>query len=152
MEDAKEEKATKGKEKKTNDKKRKNEPPPASGRERRSRKTAEVFEPENFKEVDRSTVFKEGRGKKLRDISAVKNSVEGSKLGSDELTAAFKLLYTQRGAPPKKDMKANILEFSGFLTKESKDVDSKKQKKLDEETEVRIDSGISSCGNLSDGW
>ncbi len=78
-----------------------------------------------------------GRGEKLKDMPAVKASIEKYSNNSEEMNVAHRLLYTTRGKAAKREMKGNILEFSGFLKDAPKDYDAKKLDEEDEEVEVR---------------
>jgi hypothetical protein len=110
---------------------------PTSGkRERRERKSLEVYQPEDFVNVDRSTEIPEGRGTKLGDLKSVRESIDKYTLSAPEMAMAHRLLF--KGKPPKKEMKSNILEFSGYLKKEEKDLDEEEQTKKDEEAEVSL--------------
>jgi hypothetical protein len=105
-------------------------------RSKRARKSSEAFTPTNFKDVDKSVSIVSGRGTKLSDLDVVKDSVQGHTSTSDELLLAHKLLYSIRGGKPaKKDIKSNILAFSGYLA-EKKDGEVAKKGET-EEAEVR---------------
>jgi len=112
----------------------------SSGREKRERKTSAAFVPEDFSKVDRTVEILEGRGTKLEDIPAVRDSIEEAGLQDPALEMTHKLLYKSRGKPPKKDMLANVLAFSGYLPKatagqgETED----EQEKVDEADHVRV--------------
>lgn len=106
-------------------------------RERRSRKSAETFTPTDFVHTDRSVQIIDGRGKKLGELKATRDSIEQYTSTANETLLLHKLLFTQRGKPPKKELKANILAFSGYLPKKEKDLGKKEQDAKDEEHEVR---------------
>ena len=110
---------------------------PPVKRERRERKTANTFTPDDFKHVDKSVSVLMGRGTPLGELPAVAESIESFPNTSEELLVVHRLLYTTRGKPPKKDMKSNILAFSGYLPVKDKELDKKAQDALDEELEVR---------------
>ena len=119
-------------------------PPPEDGssarpsRSKRARKSAEAFAPENFKDVDRSVTVVQGRGKKLGELEAVKNSVDSFTSTSEDMIMAHKLLYTTKGGkPPRKEMKGNILAFNGFLAQKQEGQDEKEMEAQDDEAEVR---------------
>jgi hypothetical protein len=126
-------------------KKRKSAPAPASSsssspavkRERRDRKSAEAFQPEDFKHVDKSITIVPGRGKELGAMKATLASIE-AKSNSEDIVLAHKLLFSSRVKAPKKEMKADLLAFSGYLPKIEEGLDKKEQDALDEEFEVRI--------------
>jgi len=111
--------------------------PPAVKRERRERKTANTFTPDDFKHVDKSVSVRMGRGTPLGELPAVAESIESFSSTSEELLVLHRLLYTTRGKPPKKDLKSNILAFSGYLPVKDKELDKKAQDEIDEELEVR---------------
>ena len=124
------------------DKKRTAPPPPEEGRpkrEKRARKSAEAFVPEDFTNIDRHAMIKQGRGKRLGDIKAVRDSVETYQPSSEEMQQAHRLLYPMKGGlkPVKKEMKTNILAFNGYLEKEKDGQDEKELEQQDEEAEVR---------------
>ena len=110
--------------------------PPAVKRERRERKSAEAFTPDDFLHVDKSIRVTEGRGKALGDLPAVVESFENETSTSAALQLLHRLLYAQRGKPPKKDVKPNLLAFSGYLPAKDEELDKKAQEAVDEEHEV----------------
>jgi hypothetical protein len=126
---------------KTSDSSPSKQPESASGspRSKRSRKLSqpESYQPENFKKTTHSAPLSRGRGKKLKDIDSVKESVEQFSMNSEEMVMAHKFLYTMRGRVPRRDMKTNVLEFSGFLKYMPEDADEKGFEEDDEEAEVR---------------
>jgi hypothetical protein len=107
-------------------------------REKRVRKTADVFEPDNFLGKDKSQQVVVGRGTKLADIAAVKASIDKLTMNSSELMLAHRLLYTRQGKPPKKEIKKNLFDFCGFLPLAEEGQDKKELEALDEEAEVRM--------------
>ena len=129
-----------------NDKKRAKEEEPADEKEaekspsrsKRSRKSAEAFVPEDFLHVDRSLDVALGRGKRLGDLEEVRESVNSFPITSEDLLTAHRLLFPGHRKPPRKEIKANILSFSGYLKKKKKDQDEKELEKEDEEAEVSV--------------
>lgn len=113
-------------------------------REKRDRKSADAFKPDDFAKVDRSVNIADGRGVPLAKLDVCKNSIEKEPANSEVIALAHKLLFTVRGRPNKKDMKKNILMFSGFFSA-SKDPDKAKQEKLDLHEEV---SSVDAMVNL----
>lgn len=132
--------------KETTDKKEKEQKSEEQGlsRSKRSRKSADAFAPEDFKHVDRSIDVASGRGQRLGDLEAVCESVNSYASTSEDMLLAHKLLFTTRGKPPRREMKANILNFSGYLKKKKEGQDEKESDKEDEEAEVRTEDDISS--------
>jgi hypothetical protein len=91
----------------------------AENRPKRARNNpadAAVYDPEDFtmKESEGIKMIK-GRGTKLGSFPSVKASIESSKRTVDEITFAHQFLFGKKGKVSKKDMKANLLEFSGYL-------------------------------------
>lgn len=111
---------------------------PAVKRERRERKSADAFAPDDFVHVEKTLKAKTGRGVPLGELKLVKESIESVPLSSPVLQQLHRLIYTMRGKPPKKDMKANIFKFSGYLPPLDKDLDKEAQDAVDEEEEVSI--------------
>jgi hypothetical protein len=107
-------------------------------REKRVRKSADVFEPDNFLGKDKSLQVVAGRGTKLAEIAACKATIDKLSMNSSELMLAHRLLYTRQGKPAKKEIKKNLLEFCGFLPQTAEGQDKKELEALDEEAEVRI--------------
>lgn len=120
-----------------NEKKRKS----SSAREPRNRKSTQAFVPENFRELDKSVKFLPGRGVALKSLEGVRDSLHGYQKNVDDLLVLHRLLYTQRGKPPKKELLTNILEFSGYLPEPT--LSGSEQEAVDEECEVpcRLISG-----------
>jgi hypothetical protein len=104
-------------------------------RERRERKSADVFRPDDFVHVDKSLQVQEGRGAPLGDLPACRESIEQCPDG--ELLVAHCLVFPTRGKPAKKDLKANLLAFSGYLPVKKDGTDKKEKDAIDEECEVR---------------
>lgn len=111
-------------------------------REKRVRKSADVFEPDNFLGKDKSLQVVAGRGTKLSDIAAVKATIDKLSVNSSDLMLAHRLLYTRQGKPPKKVIKKNILEFCGFLPTAVEGQDKKELEALEEEAEVRMSRSL----------
>jgi hypothetical protein len=107
-------------------------------REKRVRKSADVFEPDNFLGKDKSLQVVAGRGTKLAEIDAVKATIDKLSMNSADLMLAHRLLYTRQGKPAKKEIKKNLLEFCGFLPLAEEGQDKKELEALEEEAEVRI--------------
>lgn len=132
------------------DKKRKAEEDPSEeggqGRERRTRKTANVFAPEDFsKKQGKDFLDATGRGKKLKDIPAVFESISAKSPAADEILQLHRLLYTTRGRPAKREIKPNILEFSGYLPKREDGLSKKEVDALDQDFEVGLSFGTCVC-------
>jgi outer membrane biosynthesis protein TonB len=108
-------------------------------REKRVRKSADVFEPDNFLGKDKSLQVVAGRGTKLAEIDAVKATIDKLSMNSADLMLAHRLLYTRQGKPAKKEIKKNLLEFCGFLPLAEEGQDKKELEALEEEAEVRIE-------------
>ena len=110
------------------------------GKRKRRSSTLAAFEPEDFTMADQEyegpKIIK-GRGVKLGDLPAVRSSIEKYKASSNECQTAHKLLYTMRSKPALKDVKNNILNFSGYLVPLPKNYDEKVMEKEDENEEVR---------------
>jgi hypothetical protein len=107
-------------------------------REKRVRKTADVFEPDNFLAADKSLRVVAGRGSKLFEIEPIKASIDKLSMHSPDLMMAHRLLYTRQGKPAKKEIKKNLHEFCGFLPKAAEGQDKKELEVLEEEAEVRM--------------
>ena len=107
-------------------------------REKRVRKSADVFEPDNFLGKDKSLQVVAGRGTKLAEIDAVKATIDKLSMNSADLMLAHRLLYTRQGKPAKKEIKKNLLEFCGFLPLAEEGQDKKELEALEEEAEVRM--------------
>mmetsp|Transcript_10469 Transcript_10469/g.30403 ORF Transcript_10469/g.30403 Transcript_10469/m.30403 type:complete len:324 (+) Transcript_10469:128-1099(+) len=110
------------------------------GRGKRKRKASAdaAFEPEDFTMAGETTSVKiiEGRGKKLKEFPSVVASME--KHTHEEVLFAHKFLYGNKGAAlKKKELLANIFEFSGYLRKVPKGYDEKKLDAEDEREEER---------------
>jgi len=110
---------------------------PAVKRERRERKSANTFTPDDFTHEKKTVKAKTGRGVPLGELEIVKESIESAPMSSPYLQQLHRFLYTMRGKPAKKEMKANILKFSGYLPPLDKSLDEEAQAAVDEEEEVR---------------
>lgn len=95
-----------------------------SSTSKRSRKSAQSFEPVNFKEetVDKNSIeIPAGRGDKLQDISVIHTTINNMKSEDPVLRALHKFLLggvggcLGRGRTPNKLLKKQVLEFSGYL-------------------------------------
>lgn len=113
-----------------------------TSRNKRSRKSASAFVPENFKVAEKPLPIIHGRGERLGDIPAVRKSVESFTTSSKEMLMAHRLLYPARGKPAKKHMREAILAFHGFLPHRPEGMDETEAEKIDEKMEV------SACGYL----
>lgn len=92
---------------------------------KRSRKSLTTFEPEDYTKTPtkiKEIKIPEGRGTKLRDIPSVASKVNEYKVTDPILQKAYRLLYGGTGGIIgrgrgliKKDLKKNLLEFSGYL-------------------------------------
>lgn len=105
-------------------------------REKRSRKSSETFVPEDFTEVDRTTHVIQGRGTKLGNLPAVRESIEAVPMTADIVDAAHKLLFKRVHKPPKKEMRSSILQFSGYLEPKNPKLNADQQQEYDNEAEV----------------
>lgn len=87
-------------------------------RPKRARKSPMDFDydPEDFtmKEAEGIKIIK-GRGEKLGSFPSLKAYVESSKRTGEEIATAHQFLFGKKGKQSKKEMKAHILEFSGYL-------------------------------------
>lgn len=121
---------------------RKRKPHPVGIEEPRSKRErkpiqANTYQPEDFTSVGHTVQIFRGRGKKLRDISTVKESINSYSMNSEEVAQAHRFLYTMRGRVARREMKSNILEFSGYLKHIPKGGDEKKIEEEDEEDETK---------------
>jgi hypothetical protein len=107
----------------------------AKKRQSRDRKSTESFKPKDFINVDKSPHIIKGRGTTLGKMEACKESIESTILSDEVLSLAHRLLYSGRAKISSKNMRANILRYSGFLSAEM-DPDKEKQKALDMDEEV----------------
>jgi hypothetical protein len=111
-----------------------------------------VYDPEDFtmKETEGVKIIN-GRGTKLGSFPSVKASIENSKRTVDEITFAHQFLFGKKGKVSKKDMKANLLQFSGYLKPipSGKNRDDKEVDKQEELVEVRHACCISLGCNLN---
>jgi hypothetical protein len=105
-------------------------------REQRVRKTANVFEPDNFLGANKTLQVVAGRGTKLSEIAAIKATIDKLSMNSSDLMLAHRLLYTRQGKPAKKEIKKNLLDFCGFLPKKAEGQDKEELEALEEEAEV----------------
>ena len=111
---------------------------PSSSREKRARKTAEAFVPDDFKHIEHQVIHIDGRGTQLLDLEPVRTSIEALPVTAPELLAAHKFLYPSQRKPPKQVIKSDILEFSGFLPKLQEGQDEKDVDESDDKLEVSI--------------
>jgi hypothetical protein len=133
----------------------------AENRPKRARNNpadAAVYDPEDFtmKEMEGIKLIK-GRGTKLGSFPSVKASIESSKRTGDEITFAHQFLFGKKGKLSKKDMKANLLEFSGYLKPipSGKNRNDKEVDKQEELVEVRHACCVCITwmkSELMDGW
>lgn len=115
-----------------------NDAPPLMKRDRRERKSAITFTPDDFTlSQNKSVTVVEGRGAQLSNLPSVVESIEAASNSNEGLVATHRLIFASRGKPPKKVLKENILAFSGYLPQKDKDMDKKAQDAVDEEHEVR---------------
>lgn len=113
----------------------------AAGRIKRKRRDLTNYEPEDFTLASSKAAAKvvhvvPGRGSKLADLESVKASIE--KCSAEYIPVAYKFLFGSRGKPTKKEMKQNLLEFSGYLPPlpNGKKFSDEELEKYDEEYEV----------------
>lgn len=110
--------------------------PDPNKRLRRSSQTV-TYQPEDFKSVTHTVQIFRGRGTKLKDLEAVRTSMDRFTRSSEEMHNAHRFLFTMRGKVPQAQVKGNILEFNGFLKYFDKDkVEKETMDKEDEEAEV----------------
>jgi hypothetical protein len=108
---------------------------PGTGREKRARKSAEAFAPENFKDQPpRGVTVQKGRGTRLSGIATVKASID--KHSIEDIVTAHKFVFPARGKPNRKECKNNLLAFSGYLPAFVEGEDKKKRDAEDEALEV----------------
>lgn len=107
-------------------------------RDKRERKSSNAFVPEDFLHVDASVKVIEGRGVKLSDIPAVRESIESTNIQSSIIDDAHKLCFKRGRKPPKAEMKQNLLDFSGFLIKKEEEQTEEELKEQDDDAEVRL--------------
>ena len=82
-------------------KRRKPEPAPVEMHySKRSRKSAQSFQPENFASPKDTVTIIEGRGTKLADIPNVKEKIESLNNNSEEIIAAHKLIFRANVGKP----------------------------------------------------
>lgn len=113
-------------------------------RNSRERKSADSFKPEDFLDVDKTLHIIKGRGTALAKLEGSRRAIDNTPITAEVYLLAHKLLYSGRTKLPKKDIKANILRYSGFLTAEV-DPDPDKQKELDMDEEVSFIFPMISC-------
>jgi hypothetical protein len=112
--------------------------PDPNKRLRRSSQTV-TYQPEDFKSVTHTVQIFRGRGTKLKDLEAVRTSIDRFTRTSEEMHNAHRFLFTMRGKVPQAQVKGNILEFNGFLKYFDKDkVEKEAMDKEDEEAEVGL--------------
>lgn len=124
---------------------------PASSTSKRSRKSAQSFEPANFKEetVDKNSIeIPGGRGDKLQDISVIHSTINNMKSEDPVLRALHKFLLggvggcLGRGRTPNKLLKKQVLEFSGYLPEviegdeESEEAERIAEERMQDKTEA----------------
>lgn len=107
------------------------------GKRKKRSSLAMAYEPEDFTEAQFFLRIIKGRGKKLGAIPSVKESIDKYTMNSEEMLAAHRLLFNMRAGVPKREMKHNILSFSGYLKEIPKGYDKEKMKEEDEAEEVR---------------
>jgi hypothetical protein len=112
-----------------------------SARSKRKRRDSTTYEPEDFtlaaaKAKAKASPVVPGRGSKLADLKGVKASIE--KCNPGDLPFAYRFLFPARLRVTKKDMKLNLLEFSGYLPPlpKGKKLSDEELEDLDEEYEV----------------
>lgn len=123
----------------------------SSSTSKRSRKSAQSFEPVNFKEetVDKNSIeIPAGRGDKLQDISVIHTTINNMKSEDPVLRALHKFLLggvggcLGRGRTPNKLLKKQVLEFSGYLPEviegdeESEEAERIAEERMQDKTEA----------------
>lgn len=107
------------------------ESPPKRSRRSAIKAVKTVYDPVDFtmKESEGLKITN-GRGSKLSSFPVCKSSIESSKRTFDEIFFAHQFLFGKRGKLSKKDMKAHLLQFNGYLqpipagkSRSDKDVD-----------------------------
>jgi len=95
---------------------------------KRKRKTLETFHPEDFKDDTRKNTFanlviKQGHGVSFADIPDIRSKIDQASANDPIMEAAHKFLFGgiggAKGSAVKKLMKSQLLEFSGYLPRES---------------------------------
>jgi hypothetical protein len=95
-----------------------------TGRVRRERKSIETFVPgESAKEKE---AYPDGKGQKLKDIPNVAANFKGVTWSDPHLRMLHTLVIGGNGK--KKELKSNLLEFSGIVYPEGKDEEEERQK------------------------
>jgi len=113
-------------------------------RERRERKTVGAFTPDDFKHEDKKSVQqKTGRGVQLGELAEVAESIDKVPQSDETLFALHRLVFHMRGKPARKELKANLMKFSGYLPPKDDSLDKKAQDEMDEEHEVCLIHGRS---------
>ena len=107
---------------------------------RKRRESKPLYEPFDFtmhNATANASFVAEGRGKKLGEIAVVNKCMNKYKLNSDELTSAYKFIFSNRGIANKKLIKQKLLDFSGYLAPLPKgNYNEEKQDEDDEVVEV----------------
>lgn len=105
-------------------------------REKRARKSADVFAPDNFRAAEKQSKIPDGRGTALGDFPEVRASVEAAQLHSAAVVSTYRLLVGRKPGKKDRTVKATILSFRGFLLIKPPQTDDAKQLALDEAAEV----------------
>ncbi len=108
------------------------------GKRKRKSSVENAFEPLDFTMQGAKQVkIIKGRGKKLKGMPSVVASIESHSL--EDVLFAHKFLFGNRGSTlKKKELTANLLEFSGYLKDAPKGYDKDKLEAEDELEEVRL--------------
>lgn len=106
---------------------------------RKRRESKPLYEPFDFTMTSHNATANAsfvaaGRGKKLGEIAVVNKCMNKYKLNSDELTSAYKFIFSNRGIANKKLIKQKLLDFSGYLAPLPKG--NYNEEKQDEDDEV----------------
>lgn len=109
--------------------------PTRESKRSRQKTSTNVYQPENFADKAKEETVYEGRGIKLGEIEALKEHLAKWTAGSDEMMMLHKLIY--KGRPAKKDIRSNLLNFSGYLKPIPDGKTPEDMKEEDEELEVR---------------
>jgi hypothetical protein len=114
----------------------------SSKRERRERKAVETFDPQVYNTVDKNVEIVEGRGIPIKEMRPCLESVK-SYTNTDDISMAYRFLFTSRGKVSKKDMIQSLMDFSGYLPKKDPNLPKKEQDKIVEDLEVMIRRPVS---------
>ena len=110
-------------------------PTPTGGRGRRERKSIEAFVPGDS-EIKVKEAYPDGKGEKLSDIPNVVSNFKGITWSDPHLRILHTLAIGGQGK--KKDLKSNLLEFSGIVYPVGKDIEAERQKVKDKMYKMKM--------------